>query len=154
MAARVLATAGAALLTAGFFAPWVAGTAEFGARDFSGFDLARLVRNFEVVSTSSRESGGLRATAVLLYLVPALAVNSVVVTWLRMPPRIASLLIVTAAAYAATVLFAMVLLAGVSWTELERELGHPLIGIWLSACGAATLAVAGVLLSRRSGLQG
>ena len=44
-----LAVSGAALVVLGFFLPWLDGTAEFAARDFSGFDLARLVRNFELV---------------------------------------------------------------------------------------------------------
>ena len=72
----MLALLGAALIVWGFFLPWLDGTAEFAARDFSGFDLARLVRNFEIAASSEREEGGLRLTAVVLYLVPALAVNA------------------------------------------------------------------------------
>ena len=60
----------------GFFLPWLEGTAEFAARDFSGFDLARLIRNFEITAESQSEAGQIRTTALLVYLMPALVVNS------------------------------------------------------------------------------
>lgn len=145
-----MATAGAAFVLGGFFLPWVHGSAEFAARDFSGFDLARLVRNFEVVASSSGEAGKLRVTAVVIYLAPALAVNGAALSWLPGHPRLHVAAILVAAAYALAVLGATAVLSIVSWTELGRVFGGPMTGFWCSLAGTVALAAGGVTLARQT----
>lgn len=140
MSAKLLAAGGAALLLAGFFEPWFAGTAEFAARDFSGFDLARLVRNFEIAS-SSDEAGRLRAAAAVLYLVPALGINACVFAWFPMPAPTAALVVGASSLYAAFVLLTVALLSAASITELAPVLGGPQRGFWLSLAGAGLLGM-------------
>lgn len=145
LAARLLAVAGAALLVVGFFLPWMEGTTEFSARDFSGFDLARLVRNFEIAT--EEDSGKLRLTAVVLYAVPALAVNAAVFT---LVPQLRSWQVVAAgvaAAYGLVVVGGVGLLATVSGTELRGVLGEAMVGWWVSVAGAGMMAVSGVMLA-------
>jgi hypothetical protein len=145
-----LALLSAALVVSGFFLPWLDGTAEFAARDFSGFDLARLVRNFEIAASSEREEGGLRVTAVVLYLVPALAVNGAAFAVIPPLRRWATPALGIAAAYALFVLVATGVLAAVSWTELEGVMGGALVGFYVSLAGAGLLAIGAVIASRMS----
>lgn len=148
-APRALAVAGGALVVLGFFLPWLHGTAEFGARDFSGFDLARLVRNFEIVASSTSESGRAGATAFALYALPALAVNAAV---LALAPALhrkaAAIALAVAAAYGFAVLLAAATLSAVSFTELDRVLGAPMTGFFVSAAGIAALAASAALMFR------
>jgi hypothetical protein len=149
---RVLAPVGAALVLGGFFLDWFAGSAEFASRDFSGADLARLIRNFEVVASSSVESGQLRISAVVLYLVPALAINGAVLAQFAGARWARAVALCAAAAYGFAVLLAAALLAAVSWTDLQGVLGEPMPGFFVSLLGVALLAAAGwhVLGPRRS----
>jgi hypothetical protein len=147
-----LAVAGAALVVVGFFLPWVEGAAEFGARDFSGFDLARLVRNFEVVASSSAEAGRDRATALILYAMPALAVNGAVLALLPVVRREAVAVATgVAAAYAVVILAVVAVLSSTSWTELERVLGPPMSGFFASLVGSVLLGASSALTFRGSG---
>lgn len=149
MAPRVLAAAGAALVAVGFFLPWVEGAAEFGARDFSGFDLARLVRNFEIVASSSAEAGRDRLTAVVLYAMPALAVNGAVLGFVPAVRREAAAIAMgCAAAYAFAILSVVAALSVMSLAELERVLGSPMIGFFVSLTGAGALAASSALTIR------
>ncbi len=150
MVAGTLAAAGATLVVIGFFLPWVHGTAEFGARDFSGFDLARLVRNFEIVASSPTESGRDKITALILYAMPALAVNGVALALLPVIRRkAAAVALGVAAVYALFVLAAVAALSVISWTELERVLGAPMSGFFVSLAGAAALVLAAALTAAR-----
>ena len=136
------------LVVAGFFLPWIHGSAEFASRDFTGFDLARLVRNFEIVAASSREAGGFRLTAAVIYLMPALAVNGATLAWLAAAPRISTAALLFAAVYAAVVLFGVAFLSIASWTELQRVLGGLMPGFGCSLAGSLALLSAGVVLLR------
>lgn len=143
--ARLLASAGAALVLGGFFLDWFSGSAEFAARDFSGADLARLIRNFEIVASSPTEAGQLRASAVVLYLAPALAVNGATLGWLPVGRRAAAIAALAGAVYAGGVLGVMFVLSVASWTELARVLGGTMPGFWASGVGAALLAQSGAM---------
>ena len=101
------------------------------------------MRNFNVVSSTSSEAGGLRATAVALYLVPALAVNGAVLAWA--PSRFSPVATIAGAVYAGFVLGAAFVLSIVSWTELQRVLGAPLSGFWVTLAGVVVLGTAAVL---------
>lgn len=153
MAPRVLAAAGAALVAVGFFLPWVEGAAEFGARDFSGFDLARLVRNFEIAASSPSEAGRDRLTALVLYAMPALAINGAALALLPVIRReAAAIALCIAAAYALIILSSVAALSAISRTELEPVLGDPMSGFFVSLAGAAALAVSAVLSFTRDRL--
>jgi hypothetical protein len=134
-------------VVAGFFLPWVHGSAEFASRDFTGFDLARLVRNFEIVASSSQEAGGFRLTAIVIYLAPALAVNGAALAWIAASPRISAAALLFAAVYAAVVLFGVAFLSIISWTELQRVLGGLMAGFGCTAAGAMALLGAGLMLA-------
>lgn len=118
-----MAVAGATMVVLGFFLPWLDGTAEFAARDFSGFDLARLVRNFEIVASSSTEANRIGLTAVALYAMPALAINGAV---LALVPAIrreaAAIALGIGAVYALVILTGVTALSAVPWTDLEGVL--------------------------------
>jgi hypothetical protein len=148
--AAILAVGGAVLVVLGFFLPWFEGAAEFVGRDFSGFDLARLVRNFEIVADSSSEEGRLRVTAVVLYMVPALAANGA--TFAVVPPlrAWAPVALGIGAGYGLFVLVCAGVLTVVSWTELERVMGEWAIGYLMSVFGATLLGVAAIVAWRRA----
>jgi len=152
MGVRLLAMGGAALLLAGFFEPWFGGAAEFAARDFSGFDLARLVRNFEIAS-SPEDAGRLRIATAVLYLVPALGINAGVFVWFPVSGRAVALVVGGSALYAALVLLGVAFLSAASVTDLADVLGGPQRGFWLSATGAGLLGLSALLTFpwRRSG---
>lgn len=150
MAPRALAVAGAVLVVSGFFLPWLNGAAEFAARDFSGFDLARLVRNFEIVASSSPEAGRLGLIAAVLYTVPALAVNGAI---LSLAPAIhrkaGAIALAVAAVYALVVLTLTAAMTVIPGTDLEGVLGAPMKGFFVSIAGGAALAAAAALTLRR-----
>jgi len=139
---------GAAFVVIGFFLPWLEGTAEFAARDFSGFDFARLIRNFEVTAGSGSESGQIRATALLLYLLPALAINSLAfnlpVRPLALSPRVLSVAMVAAGGYGLVLLSALLFLSVVHVNEFAGVIGAPRYGFLISALGCAVLLGVGL----------
>ena len=151
VAPRALAVAGATLVVLGFFLPWLHGTAEFAARDFSGFDLARLVRNFKIVASSSSEAGQVGLTAVALYTMPALAINGAV---LALVPAIrrkaAAIALGVGAVYPLVILTVVAALSATSWTDLEGILGAPMSGFFVSVAGGAALTASAVLTLRRA----
>lgn len=149
----MLASAGAALIAGAFFLDWFAGSAEFGARDFSGADLARLIRNFDIVASSSSESGQLRAWAIVLYVAPALAINGAVMSWLPVRVGVATVAALCAGVYTAGLLTLLFVLTVAPWTDLERVLGGTLTGFWATALGAALLLCAGIAWSRVSSVS-
>jgi len=146
--ARLAAEAGAALVVIGFFLPWLDGTAEFAARDFSGFDFARLIRNFEITAESQSEAGQIQATALLVYLMPALVVNSAVLRLVRRAARIPAAAVagasVAAGGYGLLVLSAFVFLSVVEVNDFAGVVGAPRYGFLLSALGCAVLLGVGL----------
>jgi hypothetical protein len=146
--ARLAAGVGAAFVVIGFFLPWLEGTAEFAARDFSGFDFARLIRNFEVTAGSGSESGQIRATALMMYLSPALVVN-VAILWLLetpvgIPARALATATVGAAGYGLSVLGVLWFLSVVHVNDFADVVGAPRYGFLISALGCAVLLGVGL----------
>jgi hypothetical protein len=145
-ARRIALTIGAcALIALGFFLPWVEGADLMDLRSFSGFDLARLVRNFEINADSEAGLGQLRATALSLYLVPALAINAAVIECMSagtptLGPagRLAALV---SGVYVLLVLAVVLFLAQVPVNHFEVVVGTPSWGFAATAIGGAALVV-------------
>ena len=146
--ARLAAGVGAAFVVIGFFLPWLDGTAEFAARDFSGFDFARLIRNFEITAESQSEAGQIRATALLIYLMPALVVNSAILRLVRravgIPATVVAYSSVVAGGYGLVLLSALVFLSVVEVNEFAVVVGAPQYGFLITALGCAVLLGAGL----------
>ena len=145
---RVVSATAAVILVVGFFLPWMAGTDVFEFRTFSGFDFARLIRNFEITADTTSESGQVRAAAAGLYMVPALAINGAVVHLgsafrpdLR---RWAAVTMVAGAFYAAAVLALTLFLSLVDVNEFATVVGAPRLGFFVSVIGSVVLATVGV----------
>jgi hypothetical protein len=117
-------------------------------RSFSGFDFARLIRNFEITADSQSEAGQIRATALLIYLVPALTVNSAVLRLLRraagIPAAAVAAAAVAAGGYGLVVLSALVFLSVVPVNEFADVVGTPRYGFLISALGCAVLLSVGL----------
>ena len=131
------------MVLAGFFLPWLNGSSQFASREFSGFDLARLVRNFEIVASSSSEAGPLRLTAAALYAVPALAVNGAVLAQVQRLRRAGGVALCVAGSYGLVMLLAVALLSNFTWTQLDRVLGGPMSGYFVSLFGLILLSAGG-----------
>jgi hypothetical protein len=129
------------LIVAGFFLPWVEGANVLDFHSFSGFDLARLVRNFEINAGSDAGLGRLRATALALYLVPALGVNAAMLECLALKRpearSLARLAALSAGVYPIVSLAAVFALSQVPLNDFERVVGTPSWGFSVSAAGAA-----------------
>jgi hypothetical protein len=144
--ARLLAIVGAALIVAGFFSDWFDGTAEFAARDFSGFDLARLIRNLDIAR--AEDEGELRVAAVVMYLMPALAVNAGVLAPSPAHRLISFAATAIAAAYSAILLAGLFVLSATGVTDLGSVLGTPQAGFWACITGAFALVASAVSQTR------
>ncbi len=145
----------ACLVLVGFFTPWMNGSSVFDLRSFSGFDFARLVRNFEITANSAEASGQIRATAVAIYLIPALAINGALLYllssfagWLRYAAGVALLL---AAGYIVAILFALLFLSVVPVSQFADVVGLPSWGFGLTISGALLLGLLGQRQVRRAG---
>ncbi len=127
-----------------FFLPWMDGAGALEFRSFSGFDFARLVRNFEITADSTSAAGEFRATAIAIYLVPALAVNGAVLDFAAIfsAPlrRISGCALAVAAAYVILVLALLLALSVVPVNEFATVVGFPKYGFGLTASGALLLA--------------
>lgn len=139
--------AAAALVVIGFFSPWMDGTSAFDLRTFSGFDFARLVRNFEITADSAEASGQIRASALAIYLMPAVAINGALLLQIsalygsfRYAAGVALLL---AAGYIAAMLFALFLLSAVPVNQFAEIVGLPSWGFGLTLLGALLLGLLG-----------
>lgn len=136
-----------------FFLPWMGGAQELRFHSFSGFDFARLVRNFEITAGSQSETGQIRATALLIYLMPALAANAAVLALLESPAcvsgRLASGAAALAGAYGMVVLGALLLLSIVEVNDFADVVGGPEFGFAISTVGSGMLLGAGVSGLRR-----
>jgi hypothetical protein len=110
---------------------------------FSGFDFARLIRNFEITAESQSEAGQIRATALLIYLMPALVVNSAVLRLLRratgIPPAAVAGASVAAGGYGLSVLGVLLFLSMVHVNDFADVVGAPRYGFLVSALGCAVL---------------
>jgi hypothetical protein len=144
---HVLSFAALALVVGGFFLPWMDGSGPFGLRTFSGFDFARLVRNFEITTDSASGAAQVRGTAIALYLVPAAAVNSAVlhvlsgVAGLRGP--IVGWTIAAGGAYVIAILAVVLFLSLAPLNDFENAVGLPRWGFAACLGGGLLLAWAG-----------
>jgi hypothetical protein len=136
-----------------FFLPWMHGSNAFDSRTFSGFDFARLIRNFAITAGSPSTVGQVRATAIALYLVPALAVNAVVLDAVgvvnRGWKRPAGLALALSAGYTFAVLGVLLLLSFLPISGLADVVGWPTYGLALTAGGTLVMGSIGVLEMRR-----
>jgi len=144
----------ACLVLGGFFAPWMDGANAFDLRSFSGFDFARLIRNFEITADSAEASGRIKATAVAIYLMPALAINGSFLYYisafagsLRYPAGVALLF---AAVYIVSMLFALFFLSIVPINQFAEVVGVPSWGFGLTFLGALLLGWLGQNEMRRA----
>lgn len=141
-----------------FFLPWMHGSNEFDYRTFSGFDFARLIRNFEITAGSPSTIGQIRATAITLYLIPALAVNAVVFAGMglfnRGWNRAVGLASVLSAGYTFGVLAVLLLLSLLPISGLADVVGWPTYGLALTAGGALVMGSIGVLELGRGSQSG
>ena len=149
LAARGLSGGAAGLICWAFFLPWMDGSGPFDLRSFSGFDFARLVRNLEITTDSQSSLSQVRASAIALYLVPALAVNAAALHAcegvLALPRRYAAWALAIAATYALALLLLILAFSLTPLNELASAVGAPRMGFLLTALGAGGLA----LISRR-----
>jgi hypothetical protein len=133
----------AALVVIGFFLPWMDGANAFDLRTFSGFDFARLVRNFEITAGSVPETGQIRATAVAVYLMPALAINGAflyqISAFARSLRYAAGVALLLAAIYIVSMLLALLFLSMVHINQFADVVGPPLWGFGLTLWGALLL---------------
>ena len=146
--AQLLGLAAAAVTVAAFFLPWMDGAQPLRFHSFSGFDFARLIRNFEITAESQSEAGQIRATALMMYLSPALVVN-VAILWLLetpvgIPARAVAAATVGAAAYGLSVLGVLWFLSVVHVNDFAMVVGAPRYGFLISALGCAVLLAVGL----------
>jgi hypothetical protein len=143
--ARALSCAAAVVICWAFFLPWMDGSGPFDLRSFSGFDFARLVRNFEITTDSQSSLGQVRASAIALYLVPALAVNAAALhaceDLLRLPRSYAAWGLAASAGYAGALLVLILVFSLVPLNDLASAVGAPRAGFGLTAAGACSLAL-------------
>lgn len=142
--APAIAVGAAALVLAAFFLPWMTGDGPFSLRTFSGFDFARLVRNFEITSDTTSSSAQVRGVAVALYLLPAVAVNAAMLrlcaTLRMLDRRAAAWALIGAAAYILAMQALLLFLSLVPVNDFAPSVGLPRPGFALTAAGAAVLA--------------
>jgi hypothetical protein len=144
---RALSAGAAALICWAFFLPWMNGDGPFDLRSFSGFDFARLVRNFEITTDTQSSLAQVRASAIALYLVPALAVNAAAIhlaaPMLALPARYAGWALMIAAVYAGAMLLLVLTFSLVPLNDLAEALGSPRAGFALTGVGVGALSLAG-----------
>jgi hypothetical protein len=145
---QAVPTIAALVVIGAFFLPWMGGGQELRFHSFSGFDFARLIRNFEITAGSQSESGQIRATALLIYLMPALAANAAIRNLIESPGRIPARAVaaarVTAGVYGLAVLGALLFLSVVQVNDFADVVGNPRYGFAVSAGGCAVLLGLGV----------
>ena len=142
--ARLAGAGAAALVFGGFFLPWMGGAGPFDTRTFSGFDFARLVRNFEIIADSLSSSASIRGTAIAIYLMPALAMNGAILhliaTFAKLPRRLVGYALVLGGAYSLTMLAILLFLSLAPVTPFEATVGRPRWGFAASLSGGLLLA--------------
>lgn len=145
---QLLGLAAAAVTVAAFFMPWMDGAQALRFHSFSGFDFARLIRNFEITAESQSEEGQIRATALLIYLMPALVVNSAILRLVRraagVPATVVAYSSAAAGGYGLVLLTALVFMSTVQVNDFAGVVGAPRYGFLLSALGCAVLLGVGL----------
>jgi len=146
--AQLLGLAAAALTVAAFFLPWMDGAQPLRFHSFSGFDFARLIRNFEITAESQSEAGQIQATALLVYLMPALVVNSAALRLVRRAASIPAAAVagasVAAGGYGLVVLSSLAFLSVVHVNDFAMVVGAPRYGFLISTLGCAVLLGVGL----------
>lgn len=141
---RLVSVGAAALVFAGFFLPWMAGAGPFETRAFSGFDFARLVRNFEIIADSLSSTAPIRGTAIAIYLMPALAINGAILhifaAFAKLPRRLVGWALVLGGAYSLTMLAILLFFSLAPFTPFEATVGLPRWGFVSSLSGGLLLA--------------
>ena len=136
-----------------FFLPWMNGSNELDSRTFSGFDFARLIRNFEITAETPSTVSQITATAIALYLVPALAVNAIVFDAIALAnrgwSRAAALASIIGAVCTFVVLAGLLVLSFLPISDLAHVVGWPAYGLVLTTGGALVMGSIGVLELRR-----
>jgi hypothetical protein len=145
-----MAVAGATMVVLGFFLPWLDGTAEFAARDFSGFDLARLVRNFEIVASPPRRQARQADRSCPLRYASAGHHGVVLALVPTVRRKAAAIALGSGAVYALVILTTVAALSAISWTDLEGVLGAPMSGFFVSVAGGVALAASALLTLARA----
>jgi hypothetical protein len=139
----VVSVVAALLVLRGFFLPWMEGAGPFGERSFSGFDFARLVRNFELTADTASSTGQVRGTAIALYLIPAAAINGAVLhvieTLSRSHHRAAAWALIAAGAYALLLLAVLLMMSIVPFNDFAGAVGRPSWGFVATLAGALAL---------------
>ena len=148
LSARHLVSVGAALLVfGGFFLPWMDGSGPFGLRTFSGFDFARLVRNFEITADSASATAQVRVSAIAMYIIPAAAVNAAVLHVLSALAELRGRAIGSAMAagglYVVGMLTLVLFLSLVPLNDFESAVGPPSWGFGVTLGGGLLLAWTG-----------
>ena len=124
------------------------GSGQLDSRTFSGFDFARLIRNFEITASSASETGQLRASAIAIYLVPALALNggllrAATACWPAVR-AIGGAALVGAALYSVAVMVVIFLLSVLPINEFADVVGAPAYGSGVAAAGTLLMGWLGV----------
>lgn len=148
----LVSSALAAVVLGSFFLPWMEGAGPFGERSFSGFDFARLVRNFELAADSATDSGQVRGTAVALYLIPAAAINGaflhVLASIARSDRAVAGWALVIGGAYALLLIGFLLAMSVVPFNDFAGAVGTPTWGYATTALAALGLVWCGRRESR------
>jgi hypothetical protein len=123
------------------------GSNEFAYRTFSGFEFARLVRNFEIAAGSPSAMGQVKATAIALYLVPSLAVNALAFNGLALVNRgwtgATRLASAVCAGYTVVVLGGLLVVSALPISGLAAVIGWP-------SYGFAATAIASLVMGSQS----
>ena len=107
-----------------------------------------MVRNFEITAGSQSEAGQIRATALLIYLMPALVANAAALQLARRATGIPATAVagasVAAGGYGMIVLSVLFFLSVAPVNDFAGVVGAPRYGFLVSALGCAVLLVVGV----------
>lgn len=123
-----------------FFLPWMDGAGPFDQRGFSGFDFARLIRNFEITTDTTASLAQVRGTALAIYLAPALAVNAAAIAMAApvagFSTRFVRWCLSGAAVYVLALHGLIVVMSAVPLNEFSDAVGWPREGTALAIGGA------------------
>ena len=143
IAGRLIAAAAAAAVLLAFFLPWMDGAGPFDQRAFSGFDFARLIRNFEITTDTTSSFAQVRGTAIAIYLAPALAANAAAIAVAApvagFSGRFVRWCLSGAALYVLALHGLIFLMSAAPMNEFSDAVGLPREGTLLAVGGAATM---------------
>lgn len=145
--ARSIAVMAAVAALTAFFLPWMNGDGTFALRTFSGFDFARLIRNFEITAASQQDVAQVRGTAVLFYLAPALLVNSASVYALApligASQRLCGVALAAAGIYALALVALLLVMGALPLSPLAPHVAMPREGMLITVAAATCVALLG-----------